>query len=64
MWPAPNLVWEVSCFLRCSPVEGRIEESSPAGLGCTHEILSNAFVSIMEICDKFAPSELNHCSYG
>ena len=28
------------------------------------EIISNFFMSIMEICNKFAPSELNHCSNG
>ena len=28
------------------------------------EIRSNFFMSIMEICNKFAPSELNHCNNG
>ena len=29
-WPAPNLVWELGCFLICSLAEGRTDRSSPA----------------------------------
>ena len=35
-WPAPNLVWELDCFLRCSPIEGRTKWGSLVRSVWTH----------------------------